>query len=232
MPQILMRVRKRRVIGRSGIMGEKRRQLPAGVIAYRREIETRRRERRRRTRAVARLEHFAHPRGGCRPLPTYTRQPTMLRTMWCRNADRRELEDHVGSRGAHGDRARMVLTGRFAWHSRRTECAEVVLARRGTAPPRASRRHPADRDANPRGPQAPPAAPDGCRAGRRSCAQWRKSARETRARRASPTVRPPHRGSDALTPRTQARVRALDVGLEMHHLRERMHAGVGAPARR
>ena len=151
--------------------------------------------------------------------------------MWCRKALARSGEhDHVA---APLDAQFVHLLDRASWPgTARSGTRKSRGCRPGIAPLRASGRRRAGGRPSRRGRPAA-ASGSGCCTGRSGrCASAPRSARGIRApgRAASSVAQRTaiESGRKAFTPRTQALHRARQVGVEVDHLLERVHAGVGA----
>ena len=155
----------------------------------------------------------------------------MLRIMWWRKALAGEVEaQSVAARRAATQRV-SVFTGDFAWHSAARNAEKSCVPTSSASPPRiaatsSGRWYQPTRAGEERRPHRPVDQQIGV---------VPRDGAEARVEVGGDRRRPQHgdrpRGRCALTPRTHARQRPRRRRVEVHDLRRRVHAGVGAPGR-
>ena len=146
-------------------------------------------ERGRRARAVAASKHFREPRRRRRlPAPNVgSSAPTMLRTMWCRNALAENSKRTKGPCCVTLD-ARQRLDRRFRLALGRAKCREIVRAQQLRARPHPSPPRRADDGTSRQGRRAAQAVPRVPAAGTCSAGRSRQSAHETPREPHAPTA--------------------------------------------
>jgi hypothetical protein len=174
--------------------------------------------------AVRAASTSASQPGGWRPLPTATRQPMMLRTMWCRKACRRS-RSASRHRGGDGRWRAASSPGDFAWHptsgTELKSCSPIRQRRPRIASASSGRKVQPHSAGSSAGRTATPAAGSGS-AGRGRCCG--RGSRRAPAGTTAPRCRP----ADAVGAAHPAEGVTFDRRVEVHHLVEGMHAGVGA----
>jgi hypothetical protein len=154
-----------------------------------------------RLRSRAAISSAIHS-GACAPLPTYTRAPTILRTMWCRKALARKSKTRQSpSRRTWPAAASSPAT----WPGTRRRERRKSRAHPSSSAAAGAHGHDIERQVEPAdlAVRAAPAARRGCRARSDSCASAPRSAHGNRPAPARPAHGDAVR-QVAFTPRTQA----------------------------